>query len=326
MSQRSIVSRFGCCHSDAILSSVLLLVLSSNRSRILEAGPSGSSSSGLRLKTAGWGSAGSIDSPATPATPMTPASSTNGQGEDYLTSKGQASGPSAAGTPIGGAKSNSPTLVGASLVPSEGEWPFRLVSELLFVDLFSPAWETRHGAALGLRGLFKTQGSGGGKLSTNSFEANQLSHQRWCDDASIKLLCVFALDRLGDFVFDHVVAPVRETVSQTLASLFPFMPSSSVRSIHQVLLQMIWQDETSEGAEPHSDTSLGARRGNKGYAWEVRHAGFLGLRFQVTVRADMLLEESLQDEDGDFKMSGQDGKKLQPSKILTDVVDVAVLG
>lgn len=289
----------------------------------MDTGPSGPSSSGLRIKTASWGGA----SASNPATPMTPASSGGGQGEDYIT--GPHAGLDAhAKTPIEGGSSKPPNpsaVAGTSLVPSAGQWPFKLVSEILFVDLFSPTWETRHGAALGLRGLFKTQGSGGGKELENSLDSNETLHQMWCEDAAIKLLCVFALDRLGDFVFDHVVAPVRETVSQTLASLFPFMPASSVHSVHQVLLQMIWQDETSEGAVPHSEFNLGARRGNKGYAWEVRHAGFLGLRYEVTVRKDLLLVEYYHDGE-DVKMEVEGEKKLQPTKLLSDVVDVAVLG
>jgi TATA-binding protein-associated factor len=41
-------------------------------------------------------------------------------------------------------------------------------------------------------------------------------HQHWLEDTSLRLLCVLALDRFGDFVSDQVVAPVRETCAQAL--------------------------------------------------------------------------------------------------------------
>lgn len=42
------------------------------------------------------------------------------------------------------------------------------------------------------------------------------SHQSWLEDLAVRLVCVLALDRFGDFVSDQVVAPVRETCAQTL--------------------------------------------------------------------------------------------------------------
>jgi TATA-binding protein-associated factor len=36
------------------------------------------------------------------------------------------------------------------------------------------------------------------------------------EDTALRLLCVLALDRFGDFVSDQVVAPVRETCAQAL--------------------------------------------------------------------------------------------------------------
>lgn len=45
------------------------------------------------------------------------------------------------------------------------------------------------------------------------------SHQAWLEDLAVRLVCVLALDRFGDFVSDQVVAPVRETCAQTLGEL-----------------------------------------------------------------------------------------------------------
>lgn len=185
-----------------------------------------------------------------------------------------------------------------SLQARKDEWPFRALAELLSVELFNPSWEVRHGAALGLRELFRTQGSGGGQVLGASAAANAASHAAWCEDLAVRLLCVFALDRLGDFVFDHVVAPVRETASQTLAQLLPHMSSDLVRATHAVLLEMVRQD-TVRAAQ------LVPQDGPRTYVWEVRHAGLLGIKYEVAMRVDVL---GVEDD------------------MLADVLDVAQLG
>lgn len=37
-----------------------------------------------------------------------------------------------------------------------------------------------------------------------SFEENARAHEEWCNHLAAKLLCVFVLDRFGDFVSDQV--------------------------------------------------------------------------------------------------------------------------
>lgn len=185
-----------------------------------------------------------------------------------------------------------------SLQVRRGEWPFRALAELLSVELFSPTWEARHGAALGLRELFRTQGSGGGRVMGVSKSENDNCHAQWCEDLAVRLLCVFALDRLGDFVFDHVVAPVRETASQTLAQLLPHMTSELVRSTHHVLLEMVRQDSVRAAG-------IVGKAGQRPYIWEVRHAGLLGIKYEVMMRVDVL---GVEDD------------------MLSDVLDVAQLG
>ena len=62
----------------------------------------------------------------------------------------------------GGAVSpKSPQQSNALQVP-QGSWVWGGIVSLLEVDLFSPTWETRHGAAMALRELLKTQGASGG--------------------------------------------------------------------------------------------------------------------------------------------------------------------
>ncbi|KIJ44189.1 hypothetical protein M422DRAFT_228203 [Sphaerobolus stellatus SS14] len=184
----------------------------------------------------------------------------------------------------------------------EGEWIWEGVRNILEVDLFSPNWEVRHGAAMALRDIVKSQGGNGGMKSGLSKAENDYLHEKWCNELAAKFLCIFILDRFGDFVSDQVMAPVRETVSQTLGSLLLHMPRRSVLHVHELLLQMIKQE-----LPPEQRSNLGK---GKGHIWEVRHAGLLGIKYEVAVRSDLV--------DG---AEGEDARR-----ILTGVVDAAVLG
>ncbi|KAG0705295.1 hypothetical protein DFH29DRAFT_1031866 [Suillus ampliporus] len=203
----------------------------------------------------------------------------------------------------GGAVSPKAAQQSHALEVTPGAWMWQGIVALLEVDLFSANWESRHGAAMALRELLKVQGSSGGMKDGLSVEENSLAHERWCNDLAAKLLCVFVLDRFGDFVSDQVVAPVRETVSQTLASLLLHMPLQSVKHVHSILLQMIRQDF------PLGHKPTKSKKGDGSHVWEVRHAGLLGIKYEVAVRSDL------------FETAGDTGKV-----ILEDVVDAAVLG
>ncbi|TFY68331.1 hypothetical protein EVG20_g3602 [Dentipellis fragilis] len=205
-----------------------------------------------------------------------------------------------------------------------GVWVWDGLVKILEVDLFSAAWEVRHGAALALRELLKAQGQYGGTKVGASREANDLAHERWCNEIAAKLLFVFVLDRFGDFLADQVVAPVRETVSQTLASLLLHMPRRSVLHVHSLLLQMIRQD-----FPVPVQTAAARSRGlpEKTHVWEVRHAGLLGIKYEVAVRSDVIEEEVTKSEE-DVKMEVDVKPVPGPSgkEVLQDVVDAAVLG
>ena len=62
----------------------------------------------------------------------------------------------------GGAVSAKLAPQSKALEVSPGSWIWDGVVKLLEVDLFSPAWEVRHGAAMALRELLKAQGHSGG--------------------------------------------------------------------------------------------------------------------------------------------------------------------
>ncbi|XP_018561856.1 TATA-binding protein-associated factor 172 isoform X1 [Anoplophora glabripennis] len=90
-------------------------------------------------------------------------------------------------------------------------------------------------------------------------------HQIWLEDMSIRLLCVLALDRFGDFVSDAVVAPVRETCAQALCGVLKLMNVPACNGVLKILLQLLDHQE-----------------------WEARHGGLLGLKYLLAVREDMI--------------------------------------
>uniref|UniRef100_A0A8C3AU39 B-TFIID TATA-box binding protein associated factor 1 n=1 Tax=Cyclopterus lumpus TaxID=8103 RepID=A0A8C3AU39_CYCLU len=147
----------------------------------------------------------------------------------------------------------------------EEEWPLESFCDELCNDLFNPSWEIRHGAGTGLREILKSQGAGGGKLVGSTAEQMLRQHQEWIEDLVIRLLCVFALDRFGDFVSDEVVAPVRETCAQTLGVALRHMNETGVSMIVDVMLKLLKEDQ-----------------------WEVRHGGLLGIKYALAVRQDLI--------------------------------------
>ncbi|XP_076025391.1 TATA-binding protein-associated factor 172 [Genypterus blacodes] len=153
----------------------------------------------------------------------------------------------------------------SSLLEEIQEWPMESFCEELCNDLFNPSWEIRHGAGTGLREIVKSHGSEGGKLVGYTAEQMLRQHQEWLEDLIIRLLCVFALDRFGDFVSDEVVAPVRETCAQTLGVALRHMTENAVSMTVDVLLKLLKEDQ-----------------------WEVRHGGLLGIKYALAVRQDLI--------------------------------------
>uniref|UniRef100_A0A673X7J1 B-TFIID TATA-box binding protein associated factor 1 n=1 Tax=Salmo trutta TaxID=8032 RepID=A0A673X7J1_SALTR len=176
----------------------------------------------------------------------------------------------------------------SSLLEETQEWPLESFCDELCNDLFNPSWEIRHGAGTGLREILKSQGAGGGKLVGSTAEQMARHHQEWLEDVVIRLLCVFALDRFGDFVSDEVVAPVRETCAQTLGVALRHMTDSGVAMTVDILLKLLTEDQ-----------------------WEVRHGGLLGIKYGLAVRQDLIsallprvlpaITEGLQDLDDDVR-------------------------
>ena len=156
------------------------------------------------------------------------------------------------------------------------EWPFERLCDILAVDLFDHNWEIRHGAAMGLREVIRTQGGGAGRERGKSRADNDELNRAWLDDLSCRFCCVLMLDRFGDYISDTVVAPIRETVGQALGALLIHLPPRSVSAVYQVLHRMVMQ----------KDIGLTCR------IWEVCHGGMIGLKYLVAVRNDLLLQEN----------------------------------
>ncbi|RAL00721.1 DNA-binding ATPase [Aspergillus ibericus CBS 121593] len=154
-------------------------------------------------------------------------------------------------------------------------WPYEPMCEFLMVDIFDFNWEVRHGAAMALREVIRVQGAGAGRLRGKSRQENDVLNRKWLDDLACRLLCVLMLDRFGDYISDNVVAPIRETVGQTLGALLSQLPSRSVVSVYKCLYRIVMQND------------LGLERP----IWEVCHGGMIGLRYLVAVRKDILIKD-----------------------------------
>ncbi|XP_074595311.1 histone acetyltransferase 1 [Brevipalpus obovatus] len=144
------------------------------------------------------------------------------------------------------------------------EWPLQSFCDQLTGDLFNAQWEIRHGAATGLREIVKIHGRSAGRiLGITKNEANKLN-QLWLEDLALRLICVLALDKFGDFVSDQVVAPVRETCAQTLGSVFNIMSSERIYLAVDIILRLLSRPE-----------------------WETRHGGSLAIKYLLAIRTDL---------------------------------------
>lgn len=175
-------------------------------------------------------------------------------------------------------KSKEEELASLGVLSSGDEWPFEGLCEQLFLDLFDLRWEVRHGAALGLRSVFKSHlANEAGTIVGLSRADNAQRHRAWMEDAAIRLLCVLALDRFKDFVTDAVVYPVRETVAQVLGVLV----QTAERKIAQNVLEMGLFRLV-------ADRLAGSAAVLDQYMWEIRYAGLLGLKYLLAVREDLV--------------------------------------
>ena len=176
--------------------------------------------------------------------------------------------------------------------PGQSAWA--AILEEIAPNLNDPDWQSRHGSVLGIMEISRYLGS--------SLPSSLLPLAR-------RLLALLATDRFGDFVGDTVVAPVRETAAQALGVLLKKLDMPSVREVHETLMAMVRQSWARRG---------GLKETGERFAWEVRHSGLLGLKYEVAVRTDLLCGTvKMEDAKPDVELEGLD--------LLSDVVTAAIL-
>lgn len=166
----------------------------------------------------------------------------------------------------------------------DGRWPFQKVYERLMADVMDPVWEVRHGAVLGLRELLTCQASCAGitvelvqevpsgwaipgkttlrditDVTEESVRENFLNNRRCLEACCAQILHLIVLDRMGDYLTDQMVAPVRETASQAFGCCLPSLPLETIQHFFTIIDQMVL---------------------NK--TWEVRHSGYVLLKYLLT--------------------------------------------
>ncbi|ELR19914.1 SNF2 family Nterminal domain containing protein [Acanthamoeba castellanii str. Neff] len=169
-------------------------------------------------------------------------------------------------------------------------WPFQDITEDLCHDLFkyrflsSPTHADPRQPQLGgvgLREIFKTHAKGAGKTVGATAEQLERQNRACLQDYALRLLCVFALDRFGDYISDQMTAPVRETCAQALGALLKHMNAEDVRRVLDIILMFTQREE-----------------------WQVRHGGMLGLKDLAELILPQVLPaiiRGLQDLDDDVR-------------------------
>jgi TATA-binding protein-associated factor len=186
----------------------------------------------------------------------------------------------------------------------EGQSPWSVVVSEILPNLRDSGWQIRHGSSLALLELLRNP-----NVSTSI-------HTRHLTTIARELLTLLVLDRFGDFVGDTVIAPVRETAGQALGILLKFLSDETVMEVHQAFLAMVRQPWAKRG----KDEAGIARKESEKFRWEVRHAGLLGIKYEVAVRGDLLVPTIT------VKSEGREGDvKPQVGSLLHDIVDATIL-
>lgn len=156
------------------------------------------------------------------------------------------------------------------------QWPFHRVCEYLSVEIFDQNWETRHGAAMGIREILRVHGAGAGRRKGLSRAENDKLNQQSLNDLVCRICCVLILDRFTDFTSDNAVAPIKETAGQALGSVLRYLSHENVLATFSILECLILQNSL-----PQCEN----------LTWSVCQGGMIGLRYLVAVRRDLLLQD-----------------------------------
>lgn len=135
-----------------------------------------------------------------------------------------------------------------------------IFTKWLFSRLFNSEWEIRHGSATCLREIIK-------KLINTLLLNNNLNlipNYNWFETCLYKLFSVIALDRFADYIGDEVVAPVRETCTQTIGIISKLFTISSHDTNRLCsIINMYLTREISDNN------------------WEIRHSGIMILKYTI---------------------------------------------
>jgi TATA-binding protein-associated factor len=167
-----------------------------------------------------------------------------------------------------------PEVSSLGIYSTGDEWPFQALVEQLALDLFSPQWELRHGAALGLKQVLNVHGGGIGRVVGVDKKLNDVRHQQCLEDLAVRLLCVLALDRFADYVGDQTIVPVRETCAQALGVVLQYCDEQLCLTVVNNGLLKLLRHVGKSGLESNG--------------WAIRLAALIGLKYWMAVRQDLL--------------------------------------
>ena len=69
------------------------------------------------------------------------------------------------------------------------------------------------------------------------------------------------------------------------------MPRRSILHVHHALLQMIQLDQEIDSKPINGNSNVKGKGKGTEHAWQVRHAGLVGIKYEVAVRADLFDDE-----------------------------------
>ncbi|KAK4468743.1 hypothetical protein MN116_007918 [Schistosoma mekongi] len=168
-------------------------------------------------------------------------------------------------------------------------WPLDKLCTTLLGDLWALRWETRHGAASGLRELLSEpkHTRQAGKHFGQSLIEMDAYHYQYLEDIVVRVLCTLALDQLSDFISDEVVAPVRETAAQLLGVLSLHLTIEQVLLVtkHLVFLASL-NDETVTQLCSNMPCHKNSTNISKN-SWMIAHGGLLGIKYLLAARKDL---------------------------------------
>ncbi|CAL8103794.1 unnamed protein product [Calicophoron daubneyi] len=191
--------------------------------------------------------------------------------------------------------------VHAEFAPAEAStWPLDNFCTMLLGDLWDVRWETRHGAASGLRELLSEPRltKQAGKRSGMTKSQTQDAHSSYLEDIAVRVLCTLALDQLSDFISDEVVAPVRETAAQLLGVLSRHLSTEQVLQVVKHLIHLVSLDLENPAEQSNSvATNSSGVNAWPGVGqlncpswknnWMIVHGGLLGIKYLLASRKDL---------------------------------------